>query len=575
MKIRLFTIVGALALALIVSGCKKEPGTTPTPPPDPDAATLDITYEGTVNNSLTIGNIPAEGGEYTISITSNRDWELIEIDDDILLGMSISPKTGVKGEATPVTITVPANSVGDLPIPDDDGNARSEGLEFRTIPEGDEQPLSRTVTISQLAAPGGDEEEVIRLETARFEYVWKQYGEGTGNSWISFQYKDENGIRSEINLDCVLNFHQDFLQVVPASGTYKFSTGHEKQTFTERSEFVPDVAQYVVNTKVSGGEMTLARDASGKYDISMELTIGSGENARNLKAEYEGGIYPVFFPEVSTDAAGLNTWSEVTVDRFKGSDNMWQIEMKGKSAGNKDIHVRLAINTETGLAVPPTGNFPMAAAPRAGVAGTAEPASMQNYDDYDWGCWYWGDYAAQEHATVDYPDVQYAVPGKGSVNITKEGDLYTFAFTFEGPDGHTVSGSCQKEIETVDPNTISIDFTAAEYSVSGTCYTVTFTWEGAANGEKLSLDMYGNMADVTPIPDHTYSFIDQFDVPWTFSSYGGLTTGTGQDQSTVDPDGGTVTFTNTGGDNYKVDFNIHYNDGRTLKCTYQGEIVEY
>ncbi len=36
--------------------------------------TLDITYNGVVDNELTIFNIPAEGGTYEITVLSNHTW---------------------------------------------------------------------------------------------------------------------------------------------------------------------------------------------------------------------------------------------------------------------------------------------------------------------------------------------------------------------------------------------------------------------------------------------------------------------------------------------------------------------
>lgn len=563
------------ALAAILSGavgCK--PGTE-VPGKRTADPTLEISRNGTVDNDLTIDDIPAAGGAYTVTIDSNRNWEYIEIDDNSgpdhnQLSCIVSPKTGPADKATTVTITVSPNT----------GGERSTELEFRTIAGTGtrtrtspvtEEPVVRKIALKQLAANQQPEPQKIEIETARMEYVFDKYKNNTGSYWLSFQFKNEDGTRSEINLECISTFNPDLIQARPDAARYDFATSDfaatRTSTFSENSEFIPDVTQYQFHSGITAGSANIEY-GNGVYKVDMALMIGSGDGAKTIAAGYEGPIHPIFYPEVSGDTVGLDNWDEVTVDRFKGSATMWEIVMKN-SADNTSA--KLLINAETDLALPPVGNFPMAATPRAGVAGTAEPASIYGLDDYDWGCWYWGKYAAQKHIKVNYPDVQYAVTNNGSVDISKAGDVYTFAFTFAGPDGRTVSGSCQKEIAAVDTNSFAIEFTSAKWSVSGNNYTLDFFWDGAANGEKLGVDLYVENGAL-PIADGTYNFNDGYDVPWTFSDYGTLNIGVGEDWHSISPDGGKIGFTKIDG-GYKVDFNIHFEDGRTLKCTYNGPIT--
>lgn len=557
------------AFALGTAGCK-EGGEGPTPKPDP--VTLDIRYRGLLDNELTVEDISAEGYEFTVSVTSNRDWKFVEGEGDVFTGLAVSPESGAANETVSVTISVPACTADDMPASgdDDNENLRRKKLLFRTVPRDGEESLMRTVTISQLA-DGGVKSEVIALETSRMEYALDRHGNGTGSYWLAFQFDNEDGTRSEINLECISDFAQDFLLAEPAAGTYEFADTGAKFTITEYSEFIPDVSIYREHLKITAGRVTIEREVAGDYIVKMDITASNGENSVELAAEYCGAIYPVFFAEVDGDRTGLTDWNEVAVERFKGSGGMWEIVMGNTVDGTS---LRLVINTEADLETPPTGSFPMAAAARAGQAGTTEPASMYEFDDYSWGCWYHGIYDTQEHVTVDYPNLQYGVPGRGGVDIAKEGDLYTFTFSFEGPDGHVVSGSCRKEIRTVDPNSFSIDFTSAKNGgYIDTNPMIEFLWDGAADGEKLTLDMYVQANPPQMIPDGTYTFIRQYDVVGTFSHYSSLVTGTGQGQKSFTPDGGTATFTKTAG-GYRVVFDIHFEDGRTLKCTYEGPIAE-
>ncbi len=558
MKKNLFYLFAA-AFMLGVTGCK-DPGS------DPDPATLDITYEGEVNNNLTIGDIPAAGETYTISVTSNRDWEFVEVEDDIFIGLSVSPKSCTKNQTVTVTITVPANVVGDLPIPDDDGNARSKELEFRTIAEGEETALTRTVTISQLAADnGGDDPEVLILESARFDNFKNAYGSDRGVYVLMFQYQNEGGFTQEVRFELVSEYNEDILRMDLAKGEYSYATTHAKGTMTERASVL--LEPYKLGGSeivITGGQATIGDDL---VEMSLEL-----ENGETMTAKYEGPIYPSIYPDVAENVANLTDWDEVSF--FEGGEGVWKITMKNT---DNNTSVNLMVNTEAGLEDLPVGNFSMASTPRAGVAGTAEPASMMftsnNLHSYDWGCWYWGDY--DWTWDIYYGSVvQYAVPGEGSIDISKEGNIYTVNFTFAGPDGKTVSGSCQKEVEVVDPNAFYLDFTSAKNEgYSDINPMIEFYWDGAANGEKLLLDMYVQANPPQMIPDGTYNFIDDYNVTGTFSGYGGLTVGSGQDQRTKSPDGGNVKFTKVG-DNYKVEFNVHFDDGRTLKCTYEGPITE-
>ncbi len=387
------------AAGLILAGC---PGSTVTTSPDP---TLDITYNGTVDNNLTIGNIPVEGGEFVISVKSNRDWKFIEVEDDIFLGLSVSPKSGTKNETVSVTITVPANVVGDLPIPDDDGNAREKTLEFRTTPEGDEEPLIRTVRLSQLAGNGdGPQPDMTLLKAARFDNYQNAYGTDRGLYLLMFQYDNEAGFTQEVRFELVSEYNPDILMMDLANGTYEYSTSHDKGTMTDNASIILDPSRIAgPEIKVTGGSVTI-----GDGIVTMNLDL---EDDEKFTAKYEGSIYPHLYPDVTADTTGLDSWDDVRINEFKGYSNMWEIVMRN-TANNTSL--RLVVNTQAGLSALPTGIFPMASTPLEGVAGTAEPASMLgigNIEDHDWGCWYMCDYDGWKWSDYYGFYAQYAVRG--------------------------------------------------------------------------------------------------------------------------------------------------------------------
>ncbi len=129
-------------------------------------------------------------------------------------------------------------------------------------------------------------------------------------------------------------------------------------------------------------------------------------------------------------------------------------------------------------------------------------------------------------------------------------------------------------MEEEDPNAFSLNLTSAEYILySDINREITFYWEGALNGERLLIDLNIPAGSTDIFPDRTYNFADEYNVEGTFSDFSSITTGENFGQTTVYAEGGTVKFTRVG-DNYKVDFNVRFEDNRTLKCTYEGPIIE-
>jgi hypothetical protein len=106
----------------------------------------------------------------------------------------------------------------------------------------------------------------------------------------------------------------------------------------------------------------------------------------------------------------------------------------------------LMINTESGLTTLPEGKFPMADAPRLKIAGTAEPTFVP--DDWEGtGCVY-----MSYDESSDREQFTWAVPEKGFVNITKDGEyLYNIDFLFEDPNGYTVSGGYSGIVDVYEP----------------------------------------------------------------------------------------------------------------------------
>jgi hypothetical protein len=230
---------------------------------------------------------------------------------------------------------------------------------------------------------------------------------------------------------------EDVVSALPATGTYNFSASGEKFAFgnaeytstvnTEEDEEERGVA-------VTGGKFTIDRNGlEWRVYLFFEL-----EDGKTLEGTYTGEIYQVPVPKENV-TADFNDMDYPIAGAGKiFGDAIWTVLLLGENADDETV-VILNLNTEPGLTEIPTGTFPMAAAPRKGEVGTAEPFSWLRTDDvselnFPPGCIY--TYESQDDFRTSY-----AVPNAGSVEISAEGEEYTIEFSFTGPNGKTVSGS--------------------------------------------------------------------------------------------------------------------------------------
>jgi hypothetical protein len=268
------------------------------------------------------------------------------------------------------------------------------------------------------------------FDNATLTYYFADDAETESDFFVFEFFSDEESEPSYLDISFTSDFFEEVLSAVPEEGTYNFSDTFEKFTF--------DYAGYSADgedeIEVTDGEFSIARTGSN-YSIGINFEL---EDGRILKSEYEGEIYP-FLGGNEDIVLDFDEMEYVGIDAFEIPDyeGMWQIYFEAESYWDSELELILTVNTETGLSELPTGEFPMAAEPRKGVAGTTEPAALyRDEEDEDWylGCYYFDYYD-------DFGSTLYAVPDEGFVNIAKEGLFYTIEFSFTMPTGKTISGN--------------------------------------------------------------------------------------------------------------------------------------
>lgn len=409
MKILSFFVTLAV-VASFTTGCPKHPV------PNPDS-TLEIFYNDNIDNALSISDITIEGRQISIDVKANRGWAMTPLVAETDW-VTVSPTSAAGDYTTPVQITVKPN----------DGAARSADLVFKS----EDGTVTRTVKLAQAAKPAP---EVVSIDFGKSFLAY--YFSGKGVYIFEFFANDELDA-PVLSIEFTSDLFENAVEAIPADGTYTFSDTRQKFTFVD-AEY-NETGKTDDDIEVIGGEFTISRTSS-VYTVRVDFEL---ENGKLLKATYTGEAWQMPLPDedVALDFNEMEYAEAGAHQPFGG--NMWAVLLVGESYQGMDIMVALTVNADPGLTELPTGNFPMAAEARKGVSGTAEPLSYYaSDDDTDWdmlpGCIYmledWGG--------------SYAVPGKGFVNITKTDQDYAIEFSFEGPNGKTVSGSYEGAVYTI------------------------------------------------------------------------------------------------------------------------------
>ncbi|MDR2890920.1 MAG: BACON domain-containing protein [Alistipes sp.] len=569
---KIFTLALA-ALSLGLASCSPEDN-NPTPP-EPGKPTLEVSIEGG-GNSLIVNDMVAEGDEYTLTVSSNLDWTAAGTADEWL---TVAPAEGFADEdaegdtETTVTITVAAN---------DSEETRTAEVVFTTT--GDE-PLTKTVTFSQLAKTEEEPEpdEPIAITEARMDHVGKN---GSFNIYgLMFHFDNQDGTRSEIRLELTGEEFDDFLNDVPAAGTYEYTESFEARGLAPSSYFYPDADLDTgsLDYPIVGGKAVIAAEGD-QYTIEMELSVAGGTE---IQAIYEGPLRSHVWPEGVEGDTATTDWSDVTAEKYLGRNNMWRVAFENASG----ISVDLVVNTAADLEELPVGNYAMASAARAGVAGTAEPASEPSRGNFQ-GCWLRGDYDWQWNPDFSADKAgQWAIAGEGFVNITKEDNDYTIAYEFRDVDGNTISGSWTGELYEAQVEEFGIEFSNRNFNISDNSYgegtaglSLSFShWDSATqysytlNIEAASTLMDWNDSDVmnglTTIPAGNYSFDENFAANHTLGTFGTFTVSASDDRLNslynLSPTGGSFTVTHTEA-GMLFEFDVLMNDGRRFVCDWEG-----
>ncbi len=243
-------------------------------------------------------------------------------------------------------------------------------------------------------------------------------------------YLYDRGDTCELYIESFADPYENYLDAALSEGTYVFATSRARHTFNDQSHLtVWDEEGEDTRIAVTGGEFTLTENGDG-YSLSGSFDLADG---RVLVCDYRGAIFDEFEPNVTADVeVDFSLPAETDVEAYPRGDGGWAISLWIETPAVQEM-IALGINAEPGGETLPTGSFPMAEAIGSGVAGTAEPLDV--YPDDIFGCGW-------SRATVLGGWLfNYAVPGEGAVEISRDGDIYTIDFSFTGPDGHTVSGS--------------------------------------------------------------------------------------------------------------------------------------
>lgn len=490
---------------------------------------VDIEQAGT--NSVIVEpsklSFTRDGGDETVTVTSELDWTAIPNNDWITVDESDSDFT--------------------ITVGDNEAEPRTGSV---TVSNGEDEA---TVTIWQAGVI-----EVVYTK-GNMGFFWDPYEAGTTNYEIDF--KDEKGNYVNLNISTPLN--PDMMQAYLPDGTYNYALGFGEFTFEGLIEYGNPEAIYFDESgrhdvAVTGGEFTSSYKGEWLYTVELDLEysdgtrmIGSFEGLMSVWPDNEKDVY-VNFNLIDT------AWGDTGL--ADGFDALWIISLYPEES--RQYSIEIAVNGERNLQYPPTGHFPMAGKARQSESGTAEPASMYD-NEGDVGCINYGVGGV----------LQYSVPGEGFVDIEKIGDSsYKIEFEFMGPDGYTVSGIYSGYIEGGEPGGVD------EKQKLISAYAIYWGDSGKGTGEyQISFeDNMGNTLDISYLYSDLVSVPDLSDGTYTYSTDSNKPALTFKNFYYGDHEGrGSFTILQDG-DNYIIDFSsIQYRDGYIPEATVYRGPIEY
>lgn len=300
------------------------------------------------------------------------------------------------------------------------------------------------VIISALAFAGcstnrtiGTRDKTPGFANAAMYYFYDDFVPGVGSFGIALYNGDPKGTFTELYIDFASDYFKDALRAIPAEGVYTFSDDYSRFTFNNAySSYIEKKGDKEIMFGLVGGKFSLSRNASG-YLLQYDIELGDGSS---IKGRYDGKILGKYDSNIVSDLHfNLETMNFDGAEAVRVNGNMWAVLLWGEYLSGPietgKVEILLMINAANGAPSLPDGHFPMAGKVGEGVEGTAEPASAYNRD------------IDGSHFIHSGGNVAWSVPGKGFIEIAETGGSHTINFSFEDPNGHTVSGAYTGKID--------------------------------------------------------------------------------------------------------------------------------